>query len=90
MVGAIGGSTQREPIVVGKPSTFMMDYVAKEYAPTPTPYSFYFFFVLLYAIYMFSYTYINNMSPSLFAVICESAWIPSLGTNPAAICSHYS
>lgn len=28
MVGAIGGSTQREPLVVGKPSTFMMDYVA--------------------------------------------------------------
>ncbi|KAM7494419.1 hypothetical protein LguiB_029028 [Lonicera macranthoides] len=31
MVGAISGSTQREPVVVGKPSTFMMDYVAKEF-----------------------------------------------------------
>lgn len=30
MVGAIVGSTQREPLVVGKPSTFMMDYLAKE------------------------------------------------------------
>lgn len=28
MVGAISGSTQREPLVVGKPSTFMMDYLA--------------------------------------------------------------
>ncbi|XVF41420.1 hypothetical protein PTKIN_Ptkin01aG0278700 [Pterospermum kingtungense] len=28
MVGAICGSTQREPHVVGKPSTFMMDYLA--------------------------------------------------------------
>jgi ribonucleotide monophosphatase NagD (HAD superfamily) len=26
MVGALVGSTQREPLVVGKPSTFMMDY----------------------------------------------------------------
>ncbi|KAK3023828.1 hypothetical protein RJ639_044545 [Escallonia herrerae] len=31
MVGALVGSCQREPLVVGKPSTFMMDYVAKEY-----------------------------------------------------------
>lgn len=31
MVGAIGGSTQREPFVVGKPSTFMMDYVATKF-----------------------------------------------------------
>ncbi|KAG8390713.1 hypothetical protein BUALT_Bualt01G0112100 [Buddleja alternifolia] len=31
MVGAIGGSTQREPLVVGKPSTFMMDYLANEF-----------------------------------------------------------
>lgn len=31
MVGAIQGSTQREPLVVGKPSTFMMDYLANEY-----------------------------------------------------------
>lgn len=35
MVGAIGGSTQREPHVVGKPSTFMMDYLAKEYVTQP-------------------------------------------------------
>lgn len=31
MVGAIKGSTKREPLVVGKPSTFMMDYLASEY-----------------------------------------------------------
>lgn len=31
MVGAINGSTQREPLVVGKPSTFMMDYVATKF-----------------------------------------------------------
>lgn len=31
MVGAIAGSTQREPLVVGKPSTFMMDYLASKY-----------------------------------------------------------
>ncbi|KAK6144938.1 hypothetical protein DH2020_021758 [Rehmannia glutinosa] len=31
MVGAIGGSTQREPLVVGKPSTFMMDYLANKF-----------------------------------------------------------
>jgi len=30
MVGALSGSTQREPLVVGKPSTFMMDYLANE------------------------------------------------------------
>lgn len=30
MVGAIKGSTQKEPLVVGKPSTFMMDYVSKK------------------------------------------------------------
>lgn len=30
MVGAIKGSTRKEPIVVGKPSTFMMDYVSKQ------------------------------------------------------------
>lgn len=30
MVGAICGSTQREPLVVGKPSTFMMDYLANK------------------------------------------------------------
>ena len=28
MVGALVGSCQREPLVVGKPSTFMMDYLA--------------------------------------------------------------
>ncbi|XP_072092232.1 phosphoglycolate phosphatase 1A, chloroplastic isoform X1 [Arachis hypogaea] len=31
MVGALGGSTQREPLVVGKPSTFMMDYLANKF-----------------------------------------------------------
>ena len=31
MVGALAGSTQREPLVVGKPSTFMMDYLANKY-----------------------------------------------------------
>ncbi len=31
MVGAIKGSTKKEPLVVGKPSTFMMDYLASEY-----------------------------------------------------------
>lgn len=30
MVGALRGSTQKEPIVVGKPSTFMTDYVSKK------------------------------------------------------------
>lgn len=32
MVGAIKGSTQKEPLVVGKPSTFMMDHVASKYS----------------------------------------------------------
>ncbi|XP_042483613.1 phosphoglycolate phosphatase 1A, chloroplastic-like isoform X2 [Macadamia integrifolia] len=31
MVGALSGSTQREPLVVGKPSTFMMDYVSNKF-----------------------------------------------------------
>jgi ribonucleotide monophosphatase NagD (HAD superfamily) len=31
MVGAIRGSTQQEPLVVGKPSTFMMDYLSNKY-----------------------------------------------------------
>ncbi|KAF2286399.1 hypothetical protein GH714_016819 [Hevea brasiliensis] len=31
MVGAIAGSSQREPLVVGKPSTFMMDYLANKF-----------------------------------------------------------
>ncbi|KAF7847280.1 hypothetical protein BT93_L3126 [Corymbia citriodora subsp. variegata] len=31
MVGAISGSTQREPVVVGKPSTFMMDYLSNKF-----------------------------------------------------------
>ena len=35
MVGALRGSTQREPIVVGKPSTFMMDYLSKKYVSLP-------------------------------------------------------
>jgi phosphoglycolate phosphatase len=30
MVSAILGSTKQEPTVVGKPSTFMMDYLAKK------------------------------------------------------------
>ncbi|KAF2566595.1 hypothetical protein F2Q68_00026746 [Brassica cretica] len=31
MVGALVGSCQREPLVVGKPSTFMMDYLADKF-----------------------------------------------------------
>ncbi|XP_057818272.2 phosphoglycolate phosphatase 1A, chloroplastic isoform X5 [Cryptomeria japonica] len=31
MVGAIKGSTQKEPLVLGKPSTFMMDHVSKKF-----------------------------------------------------------
>eukprot|EP00252_Welwitschia_mirabilis_P012792 TRINITY_DN282_c0_g1_i1.p1 TRINITY_DN282_c0_g1~~TRINITY_DN282_c0_g1_i1.p1 ORF type:complete len:411 (+),score=54.76 TRINITY_DN282_c0_g1_i1:121-1353(+) len=31
MVGALRGSTQRDPTIVGKPSTFMMDYLSKEF-----------------------------------------------------------
>ncbi|KAK6932884.1 hypothetical protein RJ641_002508 [Dillenia turbinata] len=31
MVAAICGSTQKEPIVVGKPSTFMMDFLLQKY-----------------------------------------------------------
>ncbi|KAF7142326.1 hypothetical protein RHSIM_Rhsim05G0164500 [Rhododendron simsii] len=31
MVGALVGSTQREPLVVGKPSTFMMEYLANKF-----------------------------------------------------------
>lgn len=31
MVGALCGSTQQEPIVVGKPSTFMMDYLSNKF-----------------------------------------------------------
>ncbi|KAI5083388.1 hypothetical protein GOP47_0003131 [Adiantum capillus-veneris] len=34
MVGAIKGSTKKEPTVVGKPSTFMMDYVSKKFGIT--------------------------------------------------------
>ena len=30
MVGAICGSTEREPIVVGKPSTFMMEFLLQK------------------------------------------------------------
>jgi phosphoglycolate phosphatase len=32
MVGCIKGSTQQEPIVVGKPSSFMLDYIAEKYS----------------------------------------------------------
>ncbi|XP_043688209.1 phosphoglycolate phosphatase 2-like [Telopea speciosissima] len=31
MVGAVHGSTQKEPIVVGKPSTFMMNFLLKKF-----------------------------------------------------------
>ncbi|KAJ4975216.1 hypothetical protein NE237_000322 [Protea cynaroides] len=31
MVGAIRGSTEKEPVVVGKPSTFMMDFLLKKF-----------------------------------------------------------
>jgi phosphoglycolate phosphatase len=31
MVGAIKGSTKQEPIVVGKPAPFMLDYIAKKF-----------------------------------------------------------
>ena len=31
MVGAIKGSTNKEPVVVGKPSAFLMDYVTHKY-----------------------------------------------------------
>nr|ACG47181.1 4-nitrophenylphosphatase [Zea mays] len=34
MVGALLGSTKQEPLVVGKPSTFMMDYLAKKFGIT--------------------------------------------------------
>ncbi|CAI9302143.1 unnamed protein product [Lactuca saligna] len=34
MVGALVGSTQREPLTVGKPSTFMMDYLANKFGIT--------------------------------------------------------
>lgn len=30
MVAAIAGSTEKEPIVVGKPSTFMMDFLLQK------------------------------------------------------------
>ncbi|KAL6577965.1 Phosphoglycolate phosphatase 1A, chloroplastic [Orobanche minor] len=32
MVGAVHGSTQRDPLVVGKPSTFLMDYLANKFS----------------------------------------------------------
>jgi phosphoglycolate phosphatase len=32
MVGCIKGSTQQEPIVVGKPSSFMLDYISEKYS----------------------------------------------------------
>ena len=31
MVGALKGSCQREPIVVGKPAPFMLDYISKKF-----------------------------------------------------------
>jgi phosphoglycolate phosphatase len=31
MVGAIKGSTKREPTVVGKPAPFMLDYIANKF-----------------------------------------------------------
>jgi ribonucleotide monophosphatase NagD (HAD superfamily) len=31
MVGALKATTNKEPVVVGKPSTFLMDYLASEY-----------------------------------------------------------
>lgn len=34
MVAAVCGSTQKEPIVVGKPSTFMMDFLLKQFQIT--------------------------------------------------------
>jgi len=30
MVAAMCGSTQKEPVVVGKPSTFMMDFLLEK------------------------------------------------------------
>ena len=35
MVGALRGSCQREPIVVGKPAPFMLDYIAKKFGVRP-------------------------------------------------------
>jgi phosphoglycolate phosphatase len=35
MVGAIVGSTKREPTVVGKPAGFMLDNIAKQFGLTP-------------------------------------------------------
>ena len=32
MVGAIKGSTKREPTVVGKPAPFMLDYIANKFS----------------------------------------------------------
>eukprot|EP00475_Leptophrys_vorax_P018740 TRINITY_DN25619_c0_g1_i1.p2 TRINITY_DN25619_c0_g1~~TRINITY_DN25619_c0_g1_i1.p2 ORF type:complete len:177 (-),score=18.46 TRINITY_DN25619_c0_g1_i1:209-697(-) len=36
MVGALKGSTKKEPTVVGKPSTFMMDYLAQKFGINKT------------------------------------------------------
>lgn len=36
MVAAICGSTQKEPIVVGKPSTFMMDFLLQKFHIAPS------------------------------------------------------
>jgi len=35
MVGALKGSCQREPIVVGKPAPFMLDYISKTFGVRP-------------------------------------------------------
>ena len=35
MVGALKGSCQREPIVVGKPAPFMLDYISKKFNVRP-------------------------------------------------------
>jgi phosphoglycolate phosphatase len=35
MVGALKGSCQREPIVVGKPAAFMLDYISKKFNVRP-------------------------------------------------------
>jgi phosphoglycolate phosphatase len=35
MVGALKGSCQRDPIVVGKPAAFMLDYISKKFNVRP-------------------------------------------------------
>ncbi|KAL9686232.1 hypothetical protein QQ045_023687 [Rhodiola kirilowii] len=36
MVAAVCGTTQREPIVVGKPSTFMMQFLLEKFHISPS------------------------------------------------------